>query len=295
MAEVTGLRSNATPYPLYGAPFGVVFPILDNTGAFVSGAAGLDSEVSKNGDTFADCTNEAVEIGSTGLYYLLLSGTELAADVVAVQVKTSTTDAKSTPLVLYPRKLVTIRSGTSASGGSDTDGIVLDSGASDQDDFYNGMVVIATIDSVVEVRVISDYVGSTKKASVVPDFNTAPDNNDTFIVKLPEGWQLHQANTTHIAGNGAAASALDRSARTIVRGAVDSGASTTSIPTSALDPAAAADDQFRGRVVLFDRDTTTAELRGQGSDISASAADGTLTLSVALTDAPSAGDSFVIL
>ena len=102
-------------------------------------------------------------------------------------------------------------------------------------------------------------------------------------------------NVAQIAGSSAAATNLDRSARTIVRGTVDSGASTTSIPTSALDPAAAADDQFRGRVVLFDRDTTTAELRDQGSDISASAADGTLTLSVALTDAPVSGDSFVIV
>lgn len=101
-------------------------------------------------------------------------------------------------------------------------------------------------------------------------------------------------NLTAIAGNTAGATNLDRSARTIVRGTVDTGATTTSIATSALDPAAAADDQFRGRVVIFDRDTTTTELRGQASDITASAADGTLTVS-ALTDAPVSGDTFCIL
>lgn len=190
MAEVTGLRNNALPYPIYGAPFGIVLPILDADGDPVTGAASLDSEISKNGDTPSDCTNEATEIGSSGTYYLLLTGTELTADVAAGVTKTATSGAKTTPWVLYPRKLVTVRSGTAASAGSATDSIVLDSGASDQDDYYNGMVVIATIDSNVEARVISDYVGSTKTASVVPDWNVAPDNNDTFIIKLPEGMQV---------------------------------------------------------------------------------------------------------
>ncbi len=66
------------------------------------------------------------------------------------------------------------------------------------DDFYNGMVVVAVIDSVTEVRLITDYVGSTQTASVTPDWNTAPDNNDTFTVYLPQGVQIQQANTTHI-------------------------------------------------------------------------------------------------
>ena len=77
MAEATGLRNNALPYPIYGAPWGVVFPILDNDGDLVTGAAGLDSEISKNGDTFADCTNEATEIAtSSGVYYLLLTSAD---------------------------------------------------------------------------------------------------------------------------------------------------------------------------------------------------------------------------
>jgi len=200
MAEVTAFRNNALPYPIYGAPFVLDLVILDADGDPITGATGLDSEVSKNGDTPADCTNEATEIGSSAKYYLSLTGAELTCDCLSGVTKTSTSGGKTTPWSLYPRKLVTLRSGTSASGGSDTDGIVLDSGASDQDDFYNGMVVIATIDSVVEVRVISDYVGSTKKATVVPDFNTAPDNNDTFVIKLPEGRQVHQVNVTHVAG-----------------------------------------------------------------------------------------------
>ena len=130
-------------------------------------------------------------------------------------------------------------------------------------------------------------------SAVVSITGAGLDPADLEFVLVPYG--RGDANVAAIAGSTSAASALERSASTIVRGTVDSGASTTSIPTSSLTPAAAVDDQFRGRVLLFSDNTTTAELRGQGSDISASTAGGTLTLAVALTDAPVSGDSFVIV
>lgn len=199
MAEATGLRNNALPYPIYGAPFGIVFPMLDADGDLVTGASTPDAERSLNGDTFADCTNESTEIATnSGMYYLLLTAAEMTADVVTVIAKSATAGMKTTPIVLYPRKLVTIRAGTSASAGSSTSTIVLDGSASAVDDFYNGMVCVATIDGNVEARVISDYTGSNQTATVVPDWNVAPDNNDTFTILLPEGPQVHQANTTHI-------------------------------------------------------------------------------------------------
>src|SRR4030067_1061840 len=118
MAEVTGLRNNALNYPVYGAPWGIAFSVFDADGDLVTGMTTPDSEVSLNGDTFADCTNEAVEIAtSSGMYYLLLTAAELTADVVSIIVKSATSGMKTTPIVLYPRKLVTIRSGTSAGGG----------------------------------------------------------------------------------------------------------------------------------------------------------------------------------
>lgn len=188
MAEVTGMRNNALPYPIYGAPFAIVYPFRDADGDLVTGATTPDAEISKNGNTFGDCTNESVEIATdSGVYYLLLTATEMTTDVAAVIAKSATSGMKTAVATLYPRKLVTECSGTSASGGVSTSTIVLDANASTIDDYYNGMVCIATIDSNVEVRIISDYVGSTKTASVVPDWNVAPDNSDTFVIKLPEG------------------------------------------------------------------------------------------------------------
>ena len=90
------------PIPIKNTAYTLIVPIFDNDGDLVSGAAGLDSEVSKDGGAFANCTNEAAEIGSTGMYSLALTATEMDADIVTVIVKTSTTDAKTTPVVLYP-------------------------------------------------------------------------------------------------------------------------------------------------------------------------------------------------
>jgi hypothetical protein len=78
---------------------------MDNDGDLVTGAAGLDSEVSKDGAAFADCTSEATEIGTSGMYYLDLTASEMNADTVAIIVKTSTTDAKTTPIVMYPEEV----------------------------------------------------------------------------------------------------------------------------------------------------------------------------------------------
>lgn len=95
--------TDSRPVPIKNTAFRAVFPILDADGDLVTGATGLDSEVSKDQGTFADCTNEATEIATnSGMYYLDLSSTEMNADCVAVIVKTSSSGAKTTVLVFYP-------------------------------------------------------------------------------------------------------------------------------------------------------------------------------------------------
>src|ERR1700754_3272715 len=96
--------TDARPIPVKNAAYRVTFPILNASGDLVTGATGLDSEVSKDGGTFADCTNEATEIASSsGLYYLDLTSTEMNADTVAIIVKTSNSGAKTVPIVFYPQ------------------------------------------------------------------------------------------------------------------------------------------------------------------------------------------------
>jgi len=96
---------DASAFGRKGVAYRVTFPIYDADGDLVSGATGLDSEVSKDGGTFTDATNEATEIAtSSGIYYLDLTATEMNADTVAVIVKTSSSGAKTTALVIYPLK-----------------------------------------------------------------------------------------------------------------------------------------------------------------------------------------------
>lgn len=95
--------TDARPIPIKNTAYRVYLPILDADGDLVAGATGLDSEISKDGGTFTDCTNEATEIAtSSGMYYLDLSSTEMNADAVCIIVKTSSSGAKTTPIVLYP-------------------------------------------------------------------------------------------------------------------------------------------------------------------------------------------------
>lgn len=179
--------SDARRAPVRGMAYRITFPIFDSTGALVTGAAGLDSEVSEDGGTFIDCVNEAIEIATaSGMYYLDLTAAEMNASTVAVIVKTSTTGARTTPIVLYPE----------------------------------------------------------------PGLE--------------------------------------------VQGVVTSGATTTSIPTSSLVPAATVTDQFKGRIVVFSEDTATAALRGQATDITGSSSGGVLTVT-ALTTSPASGDTFTIV
>lgn len=96
--------TDARPQPIKNTAYRVYFPILDNDGDLVVSAAGLDSEISKDGVAFADCTNEATQIGTSGTYYLDLTNDEMNADAVVIIVKTSTTNAKTTPIFLYPQE-----------------------------------------------------------------------------------------------------------------------------------------------------------------------------------------------
>jgi hypothetical protein len=100
---------DARPVPQKNVAYRLTVPVLDADGDPVGSAAGLDSEVSKDGGAFADCTNEWTEIGTSGIGYLDLTSTEMNADTVVVRVQSSSTGAKTTVVVLYPEEAGDIR------------------------------------------------------------------------------------------------------------------------------------------------------------------------------------------
>lgn len=103
-------------------------------------------------------------------------------------------------------------------------------------------------------------------------------------------------NVASINGSSSAAQTQQKVLGCIPRGTCTSGGSTTSVPTSAFSPSATASGQFIGRTLIFDDTTSTPALQGQATTITASSGVSTPTLTVvALTTAPSAGDTFSIL
>lgn len=101
------------------------------------------------------------------------------------------------------------------------------------------------------------------------------------------------SNMLAITGDTGSATKLERVLSGNTTGTVGAGSTTTSIVTSSMNPAASVTDQYKGLILKFDDATTTAALRGQGTDITASTAAGVLTCT-ALTTAPVSGDVFTV-
>lgn len=183
MAEATGLRNNVLPYPIYAVPYTFVFPLLDADGDLVTGGTSdtPDTELSKNGDTFTDCT-EAVEIATaSGMYYVSLTATEMTCNVGSLIMKTATAGTKTTPIVFYPRVLVQHKTGTATAGAAGS--ITLQAGSNTEDHHYEGGIIyIHTGTGAGQVRTIDDYVGGTLVASVTPDFATNPSSNSQYYI-----------------------------------------------------------------------------------------------------------------
>lgn len=189
--------NDAHPFPIYNARFRVIFPILDADGDLVTAASTPDSEASQDSGTFADVTNEATELAtSSGMYYLDLIATEMDTVSTTVIVKTATAGAKTTPLTLHPIRLPVLRTGTAQAGAGTT--ITLDAGAPAIDDYYNGCYVNITNNSPAnalgQARLITDYVGSTKVATVAAAWGTNPSSASTFEILQAPGVSVNVAS-----------------------------------------------------------------------------------------------------
>jgi hypothetical protein len=103
------------------------------------------------------------------------------------------------------------------------------------------------------------------------------------------------SNLSAIGNSTSALAAFKQAIKGNVIGTAGLGSTPTSIITSSLTPAGSVADQFKGRMITFSDDTTTAALRGQSTDITASTASATPTLTVTpLTAAAVTGDTFSI-
>jgi len=92
--------SDAIAWPILGGqPYRLYFSMRNTSGQLVKVWTGADSEISKDGGAFVDCTNEAVEIGTSGVGYIDLTGTEMNT-ATAIVYKFTVTNAGAVELVV---------------------------------------------------------------------------------------------------------------------------------------------------------------------------------------------------
>lgn len=176
----------ALPYPIWGCRFTLPIPYIAGTGD-PQDPVSPDTERSLDGGAYADCTEEVTVIaGGNGSAYLTMTGDEMTASLVYVVAKVSS-GPKPTLAVLQPRVLPPLRSNTAAGGSAST--IILDAGAVNLDHYYNGCVIRTTGgtggggglgNQNDQARVIVDYNGVARQATVRPDWEVAPDATTTY-------------------------------------------------------------------------------------------------------------------
>jgi hypothetical protein len=98
----------------------------------------------------------------------------------------------------FGEQFYAIRSNTAQAGAATT--ITLDASASAVDDFYNNTIIVVTGGTGAgQSRIISDYVGATKVATV-PTWATNPSSDSTFVI-IPFGAVTASAPTADEVAN----------------------------------------------------------------------------------------------
>jgi hypothetical protein len=152
---------------------------LTGAGNIKADALALSGDVTAadNAESFFDGTGYA---GTNNVIPTVTTLTNAPADSSGV---TTLLSRLTSTRAGYLDNLLTLsaRSNTAQAGAAGT--VTLDASASAVDDFYNDSVVFLTGGTGAgQARLISDYVGATKVASVVPNWATNPDNTSTFAV-----------------------------------------------------------------------------------------------------------------
>jgi hypothetical protein len=152
---------------------------------------------------------------------------------------------------------------------------------------------------LIDTADMQPKLGAPAGASVSADIAAVKADTAATLIDTAEigvagaGLTALVVDVTKVGGDAGAATKLKRVLLGNVTGTVGAASTTTNIVTSTLSPAASVTDQYKGRIVTFDDVTTTAALRGQSTDITASTSGGQLTVT-ALTTAPVSGDTFTV-
>lgn len=184
--------------------------------------SGTTLNLSKDGGALAAATNTPAETpAASGIYYGLLTATEMTADIIAYK-GAAGNDLSDGFLIPEPA----FDSGVAQSGT--TTNIRLRAGAPSND--LSGMMleIVRGTGSGQRPRLISAYDTTNKDVTPRPDFGTAPDNTSVYIIRFPD-----PSDVMRIDGSTFPAAVLnDMYSAAVKAGTVASGSTTSVIKTS---------------------------------------------------------------
>lgn len=188
----------ALPYPVKGARYTVDVVYLDNDGDPTNPVT-PDTEISKDNGDFADCAEEvAVPTTNRGGGMITFSGAEMDCATAKVWLGVAS-GPKASMLTLQPRVLPVAFSGTATAGAAGS--ITLATSVPALADLLIGCIVRTTGGTGGggtggannQARVITAY-SSGRVATVVPNWETAPDGTTTYEILLTEAAALRFAD-----------------------------------------------------------------------------------------------------
>jgi len=139
-----------------------------------------DTKISKDGASFANTTNNAAEIGSTGRYSLALTAAEMNADHVHIYASKSGSDDQDVAYATGGQP-----SGSVVTNGGNTSSTFQTDLTDTATDYWKDALILFTSGSLSgQVKKIGAYNGTTKFITTVASsaFTTAPSGGDRFVL-----------------------------------------------------------------------------------------------------------------
>jgi hypothetical protein len=306
--------SDAKPIPRKNVAHRVYFPIYDADGDLITDATGLLGLTSVDAAPLVTTTSAPVQVStSSGIYFCDLTAGEMNGDGVIAKFTSSSAGAKAAVIVMYPQENEDIKVSITHWGSSP----VLSVGVAgvpkvDVTHWISTAAATPTVAGVPEVDV-THYAGSTTDVSTIPasiaailvdtgttlqaELDGIQADTEDIQARLPAALTAGgnmKSDSLAVSGSTESADRLERSTLAIVTGTIGASSTTTALIFSSVSPSSIVNDQFVGRIITFDKDTTTTALRGQATDIT-DWVHATLTATVtALTTAPVSGDTCTI-
>lgn len=190
---------SSLPYPIRKARFTIEVPYVAATGVPTDPTT-PDTEASIDGAAFADCTEEVTTItGSNGFGYMTLTGAEMDCTMLVLAAKVAS-GPNNTLMVVKPRTLALIGSGTLSAGsaGGGTLGTLL---PYDVTGCFirttGGTGGGGTGGANNQARKIATYNTATGAFTIVPNWETTVSTDTTYDMLLPEGVTLGMLRTDY--------------------------------------------------------------------------------------------------